>query len=96
MKEGPFMYKLTRTRKRAIIISNCLYDDIYKDAIQYLSKQCIKKFKYKCEVYNLLDNHLRTSGICNPENHLGKGNQTAKTLIAKSIRDGFLRLEKAV
>ena len=41
----------------------------------------------------LLDNYLRTSGICTPEIHLSKDLGTAKTIINNAIKDNYLILE---
>ncbi|WP_291566854.1 MULTISPECIES: hypothetical protein [unclassified Clostridium] len=90
------MFKLVRTKKKITFESNCLYDDMYKSAIYYLSSCNNRIFKYKTEIYNLLDKHIRNSGICNPEIHLGKGNQTSKTLFNKLIKDGFVKLENKI
>lgn len=87
------MFILLNTNKRIALKEKCLRDEMYVASIRFLKNNNKKTFKFKKDLYSLLDNYLRTSGICNPEIHLSKDLGTAKTIINNAIKDNYLILE---
>ena len=87
------MYKIVFLRN-LYIKPQCKYDEMFMGSYKYLKKNKENIYKFKKDFYNFLDNYLRTSGICNPEVHLGKGAQTAKTIINRLINNKIIKIIK--